>query len=129
MSDGEQEEGVVDASELSRAFAEAFSSDSADEAEPDAPAETPAASSITAPSSNEEQDHRLYVFKPEDTHVHAKQTWDREYCFAKNPGEEFFHLLHCGELFVVHSEERFCLNCAIRRGLVTRDRNFWQTRR
>jgi hypothetical protein len=73
-----------------------------------------------------DSDGRLYVPDQDGWRAHIKQTWDREYCFLKNPNEDFFHLLQCGEIYLERDKEMYCLNCALRLGLATRDRLFWQ---
>ena len=71
-------------------------------------------------------DVRLYAHTPEGWQAHIKQGWDKDYCFAKNPGEDWFHLLMSGEIYLQHGTERYCLNCALRRGILTADRLYWQ---
>ncbi len=51
---------------------------------------------------------------------------DKDYCYSKNPGEDYFHLLLCGEVYLENGEERLCLNCAVRRSVATDDRLYWQ---
>lgn len=73
-----------------------------------------------------EQDIRLYVLEPENWQARVKQDWEKEYCYQKNPGEDYFHRLVAGEVFFQREDERYCLNCALRRGIVTYDRLNWQ---
>jgi hypothetical protein len=73
-----------------------------------------------------ERDARLYVPAADGWAAHIKQSGDREYCFFQSPGEDHFHLLMGGELFLQRGHEKCCLNCALRRGYVTTDRLFWQ---
>jgi hypothetical protein len=35
------------------------------------------------------------------------------------PGQNFYHRLHDGEIFVYHGDERLCLACAQRRGFLS----------
>lgn len=82
-------------------------------------------------SSNRETEavpaeHRLYVVAPDEWSVRVKQNWVREYCYQKAPGDEHFHLLQRGEIFLQHDHEKLCLSCAYRRRLITRDRLYWQ---
>lgn len=107
--------------ELTNAFAQAFQND-----EDSNPPKTDSIEEQAASLERTESDRRLYAVKPAETQVHVKRTWDREYCFAKNSGEDYFHLLVCGEFYVEHGEEQFCLNCAIRRKLITIDRENWK---
>jgi hypothetical protein len=72
-------------------------------------------------------DRRMYVPHPDrwDAHIKANDG-NREYCYFQNPGEDFFHLLLPGEIYLQYGETKFCLNCAIRYGHVTNDRLYWQ---
>lgn len=72
------------------------------------------------------RDHRLYVPKQAGWEAAIKQTWEQEYCYSKNPGEDWFHLLANGELYIHRGTEKFCLTCALRLKVLTRDRLFWQ---
>ena len=71
-------------------------------------------------------DPRLYVSTPEGLQAHLKHGWEKEYCYLQNPGEDYFHLLVNGEIYLQRGNEKFCLNCALRRGIVSRDRLNWQ---
>ena len=73
-------------------------------------------------------DMRLYVPDSEAHQVQIMRGGEREYCFAQNPGEDFFHLLVAGEVYVQYGDEKYCLNCAMRRGMITADRLYWQRR-
>ena len=70
-------------------------------------------------------DRRLYV-PLEGWQAHVKRGWEKEYCYAQNPGEDFFHLILSGEIYLQRDSEKYCLNCALRNGLVTGDRLYWQ---
>ncbi len=48
------------------------------------------------------------------------------YCHYQNPGESYFHLILAGEIFLQRGEEQVCLNCALRHGIVTDNRLYWQ---
>ena len=71
-------------------------------------------------------DRRLYLPHPQDWTIGVKPGFDREYCHAKSPGEDYYHLLMGGEVLLSNGEQKYCLNCAVRLGLVTFDRLFWQ---
>lgn len=73
-------------------------------------------------------DQRLYVPDHEDWDVHIKRDSDRFFCYSKHPGEEWFHLLLNGEIYVSRQHEKYCLRCALRMGFLTEDRLFWQHR-
>ena len=70
-------------------------------------------------------DRRLYFPDSEGWTLGVK-SGPREYCSHRNPDEEWFHLLLDGELFLQFGEEKICLNCAFRNGLLTDDRLYWQ---
>ena len=72
------------------------------------------------------EERRLYVPHPQDWTIRVKPGFDREYCHAKTPGEDHYHLLMGGEVLLDNGEQKYCLNCALRLGLVTADRLFWQ---
>lgn len=73
-------------------------------------------------------DVRLYVTDPEDWQVHLKQDSEKVYCYQKNPGQNYFHLILKGEIYLTNNDEKLCLRCALRRGVLTQDRLFWQHR-
>lgn len=78
------------------------------------------------PPAKEDTDIRVYLAQPDGWSAHVKQTGDREYCFQKNPGEVFFHLIMYGEIYVKRDEESYCLKCALSRGILSHDRLNWQ---
>lgn len=109
---------------------------------PDEPSESAAseeqADSVAMPESHSADDTadrpaplpdtRLYVPDNEDWNVHIKRDSERTYCYAKLPGEDWFHLLLTGEIYVSRQHEKYCLRCALRMGFLTEDRLFWQHR-
>ncbi|QDV51597.1 hypothetical protein [Gimesia fumaroli] len=78
--------------------------------------------------SASDQDARLYVpiNDAENINVAVKTSSSKEYCFSKFPGQDHFHLLMHGEIYVTNGHDMFCVECAIRHGLLTRDRLNWQ---
>lgn len=70
-------------------------------------------------------DRRLY-FPDSEGWKFGVKSGAREYCSHRNPGEDWFHLLLDGELFLQFGEQKVCLNCAFRNGQLTDDRLFWQ---
>ena len=77
-------------------------------------------------SKSKSGDMRMYVPKAEDWQAHLKQGWEKEYCYSKNPGEDYFHLLMNGEIYLQRGNEKYCLHCALRLGHITQDRHYWQ---
>lgn len=60
---------------------------------------------------------RLFVREP-GWRVGHKATSEREFCSNIAPGEDIHHRLGQGELYVASGDERLCLPCADRRGLL-----------
>lgn len=75
-----------------------------------------------------EADARLYVPDAEGWQARLKQGWQKEYCYAQYPGDDHFHMLLNGEIYLqrVNEHEKYCLTCALRLGIVTPDRLYWQ---
>ena len=78
---------------------------------------------------NPADDRRLYVPRADTWTVKIKPGFEREYCHSKFPGEDYYHLLVGGELHLDSGEQKLCLTCALRLGLMTTDRQFWQKAR
>lgn len=87
-------------------------------------ADRPPASPAEAPA-----DQRVYLPDHERFQVRIMSGVEREYCFQKAPGQDHYHLIVPGELYVDSGDERLCFNCALRRGVLTVDRLFWQKHR
>lgn len=60
---------------------------------------------------------RLFVREP-GWRVGHKATSEREFCSNINTGEDTYHRLGQAELYVFNADERLCLVCADRRGLL-----------
>ncbi|MCA9073947.1 MAG: hypothetical protein KDA93_02855 [Planctomycetaceae bacterium] len=73
-------------------------------------------------------DRRLYVIDGESWRAATKRGSERQYCYVQTPGDAYFHLILDGEIFLSNGDEQICLNCALRRGLLTTDRLHWQHR-
>ena len=82
----------------------------------------------SSPAPEKAVDQRLYVPDHKTWDVRVKRGSDNEYCYMAAPGQDYFHLLLDGEIYVQRGNEKFCLNCAFRQGAITLDRLFWQTR-
>lgn len=72
------------------------------------------------------RDLRLYVPYADGWKVHIKKDGIREYCYFRNPDQDWYHLILPGEIYLQYGENRFCLNCAMRYGHLTEERLFWQ---
>ena len=79
-----------------------------------------------SPAESDVPDIRAYLAAPEGWAAHVKQNWEKEFCFHKKPGEDYFHLLMHGEVYLQHDEEKVCLQCALRNGILTHNRLNWQ---
>ena len=62
--------------------------------------------------------HRLFLHEP-GWKVALKVGSDREFCYAMSPGQDYYHRLLDGEVYLLGTEERLCLACAERRGLLS----------
>ncbi len=71
-------------------------------------------------------DRRLYVPHPDGWTAEIKRSADKEYCFFKHPGDDYYHLLGVGELYLQRNDEKYCLNCALRHGELTPNRLHWK---
>uniref|UniRef100_A0A7C2NVP4 Uncharacterized protein n=1 Tax=Schlesneria paludicola TaxID=360056 RepID=A0A7C2NVP4_9PLAN len=79
-------------------------------------------------SAGDVPDVRLYIPDAADWRAVVKQDSDKIYCYQKNPGESHFHLILNGEVYLQGADEKLCLRCALRRGVATQDRLYWQHR-
>jgi hypothetical protein len=61
---------------------------------------------------------RLFLNEP-GWRIGQKIGSEKTYCFMMTPGQDFYHRLLDGEIFVSNAEERICLACAERRGLLS----------
>jgi hypothetical protein len=74
------------------------------------------------PPSDPEQEvattRRMFVFES-GWRAGVKTGSTRELCYMMAPGQDFYHRLLDGEIFLVRDGERLCLSCAHRRGLIS----------
>ncbi len=63
---------------------------------------------------------RLFMFEP-GWQIARKTDSIREYCYAMAPGADHYHRLLDGEVYLVKADEKLCLPCAGRRGLLAYD--------
>jgi hypothetical protein len=61
---------------------------------------------------------RLFLHEP-GWKVALKIGSAREFCYMMAPGQDYYHRLLDGEIHVFGRDERLCLACAERRGLVS----------
>lgn len=60
---------------------------------------------------------RMYLAEP-GWRIGVKAGSDREFCYMMMPGQDFYHRLLDGEIFLHRHDEKLCLACASRRGLL-----------
>jgi hypothetical protein len=73
--------------------------------------------SLPTQSEEVEQPRRMFLFES-GWRIGIKSGSSREFCYMMHPGQDFYHRLLDGEIFLVRAEERLCLACALRRGLI-----------
>jgi hypothetical protein len=61
---------------------------------------------------------RMFIFEA-GWRVGVKTGSMRELCYMIAPGQDYYHRLLDGEVFLVRDGERLCLSCAARRGLIS----------
>jgi hypothetical protein len=61
---------------------------------------------------------RVFVTFPGWT-VGLKVGSERSFCSTKAPGQDYYHRLLDGELFIAQGDERVCFVCAEKRGLIS----------
>jgi hypothetical protein len=61
--------------------------------------------------------HRMFLSEA-GWRIGVKSGSDREFCYMMMPGQDFYHRLLDGELFLHRNEEKLCMACASRRGLL-----------
>ena len=62
--------------------------------------------------------HRLFLHDGA-WRVGLKIGSDRVFCYMMAPGQDYYHRLLDGEIFVFRGDEQICLDCAMRRGLLS----------
>jgi len=70
------------------------------------------------PAGDSSSPRRLFIHEP-GWRIGRKAGSTREFCYAMAPGQDYYHRLLDGEIFVYHGDERLCLACAERRGLLS----------
>jgi hypothetical protein len=63
---------------------------------------------------------RLFLREP-GWRVGHKSGNSKEFCFMRNPGQDYYHRLLDGEIYIFSGEERLCIACACRRGLLSHE--------
>ena len=79
----------------------------------------------TPPLSDADQEElpsqrRMFLFE-KGWRINLKTTSSREFCYQMAPGENHYHRLLDGEVFLQRDDERLCMACACRRGLISNE--------
>jgi hypothetical protein len=61
---------------------------------------------------------RLFLYES-GWRIALKAGTDREFCFMTAPGQDYYHRLLDGEIYLARGDEKLCLACAERRGLLS----------
>ena len=90
---------------------------------PEPDSEKPADSDL--PSAAEKpavapEPRRLFIHEP-GWRVGLKIGSVRSFCYMMAPGQDYYHRLLDGEVYLYHGDERLCIACAERRGLLTHE--------
>jgi hypothetical protein len=63
---------------------------------------------------------RLFIREP-GWEVRLKVGSLREFCFTAAPGQDHYHRLSDGEIYLQNGDEKLCLPCADRQGILARE--------
>jgi hypothetical protein len=44
------------------------------------------------------------------------------YCHMMEPGKDYYHRISTGEIYVTHDSENYCLNCGVKKGILSTER-------
>jgi hypothetical protein len=70
------------------------------------------------PSDDDPPPRRLFLFEP-GWRVEMKVGNDRAFCYMMAPGQDYYHRFQDGEIYLKRGDERICMACAQRRGLLS----------
>jgi len=74
--------------------------------------------SLQAPSDEDPAPPRRMFLFERGWRIGVKSGSHREYCYMMAPGQDFYHRLLDCEIFLYREDEKLCLDCAARRGLI-----------
>jgi hypothetical protein len=61
---------------------------------------------------------RIFLHEPGWT-IGLKVGSDKAFCYMMNPGQDYYHRILDGEIYLYNDDERLCFACAQRRGLIS----------
>ena len=73
---------------------------------------------MNAPSPTATDPRRLFLYE-NGWRIGLKSGSEREFCYMTAPGQNYYHRLLDGEIYLVRGDEKLCLACAERRGLLS----------
>jgi hypothetical protein len=73
-----------------------------------------------SPPPDRGESARVFLHEP-GWRIGHKVGSTREFCYMMAPGQDYYHRLLDGEVYVFNNEERLCFACAERRGLLSRE--------
>ena len=82
------------------------------------PSELSSQSSQLASDDETAISRRMFIFES-GWRIGVKTGSTRELCYMMAPGQDYYHRLLDGEIFLVRDDERLCFACASRRGLIS----------
>ena len=71
-----------------------------------------------SPSESRRELGRVFLHEP-GWRIALKIGNVREFCYQMAPGQDYYHRLLDGEVYLHHGDERLCVACAERRGLLS----------
>jgi hypothetical protein len=63
---------------------------------------------------------RLFLHEP-GWRIARKDSSERAFCYMITPGQDHYHRISAGELYVTRGDEKICFACAQRYGLLTHE--------
>ncbi len=63
------------------------------------------------------QPSRMYVHES-GWQISIKRGSDRVFCHLMEPEQDYYHRLVDGEIYLHQADDRICLSCAVRRGII-----------
>src|SRR4051812_48904786 len=78
---------------------------------------------LTPPGNHDTVPRRLFLHEG-GWRIELKIGSDREFCYMTAPGQDYYHRLFDREIYLVRGDEKLCVACAERRGLLAYEPRF-----
>ena len=85
---------------------------------PKTPADPTAANDAIPPEPSPASPERLFLHEA-GWQIALKLGSEREFCYLMAPGQDYYHRLYAGEIYLHRGDEKLCVACARRRHLLT----------